>query len=69
MHLPSTCNINKNFILQPFVTRFSAWLIKSSRLMGNSAPAAVAIAQDIYKEDSFRINIENYDARVKIKPK
>ena len=69
MHLPSTCNINKNFILQPFVTRFSALLIKSSRIMGNSAPAALAIPQDIYKEDYFRINIENYDARVKIKPK
>ena len=35
MDLPSTCNTNKHFILQPFVTRFSAFLVKSSRIMRN----------------------------------
>ena len=57
MHLPSTSNINKHVILQPFVTKFSALLMKSSRLMRNFAPAALAIAQGIYKEDHFRIII------------
>ena len=37
--------------------------------MPNFAPAALAIAQDIYKEDHFRIVIEKYYASVKIKPK
>ena len=59
MHLISTCNINKHFILQPSVTRFSALLIKFSRIMRNFAPAALAIAQNIYKGDHFRIIIEN----------
>ena len=53
LHLRSTCNINKHFILWPFVIRFSALLMKSSRIMRNSAPAALAIAQDTYKEKSF----------------
>ena len=43
--------------------------MKSSRTMRNSAPAALAIAQDIYKEDYFRIIIEKYSVSVKIKPK
>ena len=58
MHLPSTFNINKHAILQPFVTKFSALLMKSSRLMRNFAPPALAIAQGTYKEDHFRIIIE-----------
>ena len=37
--------------------------------MLKSAPAALAIAQDIYKEDNFCIIIEKYCASVKIKPK
>ena len=36
--------------------------------MRNFAPAAPAIAQDIYKEDHFCIIIEKYDASVKIRP-
>ena len=51
------------------VTRYSALLMKSSRIMLNSAPAALAIAQDIYKENHFRIIIEKYGASVKINPK
>ena len=69
MHLPSTCNINKHFILQPSVIRFSALLMKFSCIMHNFAPAALAIAQDIYKEDHFRIIIEKYCTSVKIRPK
>ena len=69
MHLPSTFNINKHVILQPSVTRFSALLMKSSRIMRNFAPAALAIPQDIYKEDHFPIIIEKYCASVKIKSK
>ena len=69
MHLPSTCNINKHFILQPSVTGFSALLMKFSRIMRNFAPAALAIAQDLYEEDHFRFIIEKYCTSVKIKPK
>ena len=69
LHLRSTCNVNKHFILWPFVIRFSALLMKSSRIMRNSAPAALAIAQDTYKENHFRIIIEKYGANVKIQPK
>ena len=69
MHLPSTCKINKHFMLQPSVSKFFALLMKSSRIMRNFAPAALAIAQDIYKEDHFRVIIEKYGASVKIKPK
>ena len=69
LHLRSTCNINKHFILWRFVIRFSALLMKSSRIMRNSAPAALAIAQDTYKENHFRIIIEKYGANVKIQPK
>ena len=58
MHLPSTSNINKHVILQPSVTRFSALLMKSSRIMRDFTPAALAIAQGIYKEDHFRIIVE-----------
>ena len=43
--------------------------MKSSRIMRNSAPVALAIAQDIYEEDHFCIIIKNYGAGVKIKPK
>ena len=43
--------------------------MKSSRIMRNFAPAALAIAQDIYKEDHFRVIIKKYGASVKIKPK
>ena len=50
MRLPSTCNINKHFILYPSVTRFSALLMKFSCIVCNFAPAALAIAQDLYKE-------------------
>ena len=57
MHLPSTCNINKYFILYPSVTRFSALLMESACIMRNSAPAALTIAHDIYDEDHFRIII------------
>ena len=49
--------------------RFSALLMKSSRIMRNSAPAALEIAQDTYKENHFRIIIEKYGANVKIQPK
>ena len=42
--------------------------MKSSRIMRNSVPVALAIAQDIYKEDHFRIIIKKYGASVKIKP-
>ena len=59
MHLLSTCNINKHFILQPSVTRFCAMLMKSSRIMSNFAPAALAIAQDISKEHHSYTIIEN----------
>ena len=69
MHLPSTCKINKHFMLQQSVSKFFALLMKSSRIMRNFAPAALAIAQDIYKEDHFRVIIEKYGASVKIKPK
>ena len=58
MHLPSTCNVNKHFILQQFETRFSALLMKPSRIMCNFAPAALAVAQDIQKENHFCIIIE-----------
>ena len=58
MHLPpSTCNVNKYFILYPSVTRFSVLLMESARIKRNSAPAALTIAQDIYDEDHFRIII------------
>ena len=30
--------------------------------MRNSAPVALAMAQDIYKEDHFRIIIEKYES-------
>ena len=43
--------------------------MKSSRIMRNSVPDALAIAQDIYKEDHFHIIIETNGARLKIKPK
>ena len=43
--------------------------MKSPHSIHNSAPAALAIAQDMYKEDHFRIIIEKYGAMVKIKPK
>ena len=57
------------FILQLSVTRFSALLMKFSHIMRNFAPTALAIAQDSYKEDYFRIIIEKYCASEKIKPK
>ena len=37
--------------------------------MRNFSPAALAIADDIYKEDHFRNIIEKHCASVKIKPK
>ena len=40
-------------------------LIKSSRTMSNSAEVALTVAQDVYKEDHFRIIIEKYGASVK----
>ena len=43
--------------------------MKFSRIMRNSAPAALVIAQGIYNEDHFRIIIQKYCASVKIKPK
>ena len=43
--------------------------MKFSRIMGNSSPIFLAIAQDMYKEDHFRIITEKYVANVKIKPK
>ena len=69
MHLTSTCNINKLFILQPSVTRFSKLLMNSSRIMRNSYPSALAFAQDIDMEEHFRIIIEKYSVSLKIKLK
>ena len=69
MYLPSTCNKNQHFILQPYVTRFSTLLIKSSCTMSNSAEVALTVAQDVYEEDHFRIIIEKYGASVKKKKK
>ena len=43
--------------------------MKSSRIMRNTAPAALVIAQDTYKEDHVCIIIEKYGASVKIEPK
>ena len=43
--------------------------MKFSHIMRNFAPTALAIAQDSYKEDYFRIIIEKYCASEKIKPK
>ena len=43
--------------------------MKSSHIMRNIAPDVLAIAQDIYKKDHFRIIIEKYGASVKIKRK
>ena len=43
--------------------------MKFSLLLHISAPAGLVIAQDIYKEDDFRIIIEKYGRSVKIKPK
>ena len=37
-------------------------------IMRNFAPAALAITQDLYKEDHFRIIIEKYCANVTIEP-
>ena len=61
-------NIYKHFILS-FVAKFSALLLKSSRIMRIPAPAALAFAQDIYKEYYFRIIIERSGTSMKIKPK
>ena len=69
MHLPSACNKSNHFILWLSVTRFSTLLTKFSRIMRNSAPAALEIAQDIYNKDHFRIIIRKYCASVKFKPK
>ena len=55
--------------MQLSVTKFYTLLMKFSRIKYNSAPAALAIAQDIYKKDHFCITIEKNDPRVKIKPK
>ena len=43
--------------------------MNSSRIMRNTAPAALVIAQDTYKEDHVCIIIEKYGASVKIEPK
>ena len=43
--------------------------MKFSRIMRNFAPAALVIAQDLYKADHFRIIVEKYCASVKLKPK
>ena len=69
MFLRSTCNVNKHFMLWPSVTRFSALSIKFSHIMRKFAQAALAIEQDIFKEDHIRIIIEKYCVSVKIKPK
>ena len=37
--------------------------------MSNSAEVALTVAQDVYKEDHFRIIIEKYGASVKKKRK
>ena len=37
--------------------------------MNNSAEVALTVAQDVYKEDHFRIIIEKYGASVKKKKK
>ena len=43
--------------------------MKSSPIMRNFAPAALANVQDIYQEDNFCIMIEKYCATMKIKSK
>ena len=43
--------------------------MKFSLIMRNFDPAALAMAQDLYKEDHFRIIIEKNRASVKLRPK
>ena len=69
MHLPSTCNINKHFMLQSSVVYSFLLFMKSSRTVHNSASVALAIPQDIYKKDHVPTAVEKTGASLKTKPK